>query len=176
MRLPGDGVWLGLREVTRLNGKFISGESTELLTLLKRPAGARGAQAAAISRRNARHNLGYPRTTNMPTLPLELRHPRNLARHAFQRDGSEIVNGRLVARVSFAERARPTLIKSPDGTIELLTCGIVWMEPETGRFLRVQVEAFEPRDPTWPEWTLTVMFGERTDRPCGCRLNFRSGL
>ena len=163
VRLPDDGAWLGLREVKRLNGTPIPAESKGLLALLRQPVGERGSWARALAVSNARHNLGYPRTTNMPTLPLELMHPRNRARYSFHYEGSESIARMMTARMSFVEQTRPTLIRSPDGTIDLLTRGTLWIEPETGRFRQAEVEAFLPEYANRPEWTLKVTFDESRD-------------
>lgn len=83
-RLPGDGPWVGYRHVREVDGRPLPGQSQERLQTLL--AGGQDEQQRAIdlAHESARFNLGSQRTTNMPTPPLELLHPRHCHRFNFQ--------------------------------------------------------------------------------------------
>jgi hypothetical protein len=164
MRLPGGGAWLGLREVQWVNRARQQPDGPGLMALLSNPEGDRVALANELAQRNARYNFGLPRTTNVPTLPLELMHPRHRPRFEFTLDGFERMAGVQTARVSFAEHTRPTLIRSPDGFLDIQTRGTLWIEPQTGRFRRALIEAWQADIAKHePEWTLTVSFAANAE-------------
>ena len=47
---------------------------------------------------SARHNLGLPRTINVPTAPLDIIHPMHRAAHRYELQGEETVRGTRTAR------------------------------------------------------------------------------
>ena len=74
--------------------------------------------AAGIAQQNARFNLAgelLTRNINVPTVALELLHPRRRDRFSVHRAGSEVVNGRQAWILEFWERARPTIVRTPEG-------------------------------------------------------------
>ena len=159
MRLPGGLEWLGFRDVRKVNFKAVNQSGPSISGVLTSSDGdIRKAQA--IAQESARHNLGLPRTINVPTAPLEIIHPRNRVAHAYALDGADKVRGVSVRIVSFTETARPTLVREPNGTY-LVSSGRVWIEPKSGSVRRVewsyQVEKRSPRAPQPPQ--LRVEFG-----------------
>jgi hypothetical protein len=72
LRLPGGGPWLAQRSVRAIDGVPVPGAVAGLDAMLAMTGDDRFARARAIADGNARYNLGYPRTMNVPTLPLEL--------------------------------------------------------------------------------------------------------
>ncbi len=71
VRLPAGLEWMGFRNVQRLDGKPLIG--VKPLTELLATTSADGLkQASILVNESAKYNLGNPRTTNMPNLPLEL--------------------------------------------------------------------------------------------------------
>jgi hypothetical protein len=153
MRLPGDRAWLGLREARTVDGRDVTASGPGLIDLLKQPSES---LATELAWRNARHNIGTPRTTNVPTLPLEVLHSRNRHRFKFSLEGSDRIRGMDVYEVRFVEHGRPTLISSLDKQYAVLLSGRVWIEPTVGRIRRAQLEARVPDER--PEWTLGVEF------------------
>jgi hypothetical protein len=156
MRLPGDGPWLGYRNVIVVDGRRVREDSARLQTLLARgPNEEKRALDLALA--SARFNLGLPRTTNMPTLPLEFVHPRHRDRLTFKLEGMDRVNGRSLRRLSFQEHVRPTLIRDPEGP-DILSRGSVWIEEGTGRIFEAEVRMVAGDDPSGPEASLRVSF------------------
>lgn len=137
IRLPGNFDWLGFRDVRRIDGRAVKngpGQSvSDVLTSGKDVA----SQARAIADASAAHNLGTPRTTNVPTAALEIIHPRNFAAHRFEARGNDTVRGTRVAVIGFTEVRRPPLIRNPAG-LELVSRGRIWVDPATGAVWRVE--------------------------------------
>jgi hypothetical protein len=114
LRLPGGGPWLAQRSVRAIDGVAVPGAVAALDAMLALTGDDRFVRARAIADGNARHNLGHPRTMNVPTLPLELlarRHQSNavvsLDRQATGRDAATLVvserePGRIVLRADVA--------------------------------------------------------------------------
>ena len=93
---------------------------------------------------SAKHNLGLPRTTNLPNLPLEFLHPRHRSRLRHRIDGMEKIRGINTARMLFEEHGSPTLIQRPEGG-DMQSLISAWVEPDTGRLLRAQVKTRDAR-------------------------------
>jgi len=161
--LPGGAGWLGFRRVITVDDQRASDEqavhinSGGLASSLSDGARDDYASARQLLADGAVRNLGLPRTTNLPNLPLELLHPRH-RRHFVERlDGTEAVGGVMTTRMVFIERVEPTIIQSPDGeSIESVVRA--WIEPATGRLFRAEVKSRK--------------FGSRKDFPNIIRVEF----
>lgn len=162
IRLPGNRAWLGLREVQRINRGRIRENGPTLREVLATPASSLEVVAAELAWRNARHNLGAPRTINVPTLPLELMDPRHRPRFSFTASGAERIRGIDTSRIAFTEQVRPSLVRSPDGTEGLPTRGRMWIVAATGEILKGEVEAYQEGLDV-REWKLTVDFAFNRD-------------
>jgi hypothetical protein len=94
--LPKNAGWLGFRHVQSVNGQAVPEADVSLTSLLQ----AEGyAAARALLNSSAKHNLGLPRTTNLPNLPLEFLHARNRDRLLARLDGRESVRGEAATRI-----------------------------------------------------------------------------
>jgi hypothetical protein len=142
--LPGELGWLGFRKVVKVNGKTLSDSGPSLATLLSDGAKDDFERARLMLSQSAQHNLGFPRTTNLPNLPLEFLHPRNRKRLSHRLDGMEKIRGIQAARMVFDETSTPTIIRRPDGG-EMRSLITAWVEPDTGRLLRAQVKTRDAR-------------------------------
>jgi len=142
--LPGDVGWLGFRKVVRLNGKTLPDAGPSLAAVLSDGAKDDYERARTLLAQSAEHNLGFPRTTNLPNLPLEFLHPRNRTRLQHRVDGMEKIRGIQTARMVFDEHATPTIIRRLDGG-EMRSLVTAWVEPDTGRLLRAQVKTRDAR-------------------------------
>ena len=142
--LPASAGWLGFRRVVKVNGKAVDDGFAPLEVLLNEGPTDDYDQARLLLAQSAEQNLGLPRTTNLPTLPLEFLHPRNRHRMQHRLDGREKVRGVDSARMVFEEHSTPTIIRGADGgdTQTLITA---WVEPATGRLLRAQVKTRDAR-------------------------------
>jgi hypothetical protein len=113
--VPDRGSWLGYRDTFDVDGEPVRDRDQRLQALLS--GGAVG-QAERIAAETARFNLGgdvMARTVNVPTLALELLHPRTRTRFRARRTGAEVIDGRPGWLIEVRERERPTVVRRPDG-------------------------------------------------------------
>jgi hypothetical protein len=165
-RAPGGQAWSGFRDAYEVDGQPVRDREDRLLALLSEGSAASAMQALRITRENARYNIGeevITRTTNVPTVALDLIHPRHRSRFAFARNGEETVDGMVVWVLSYRERGgRPTIVRTPDGR-NRRTNGRVWVEPKTGEVLRTELSWDEP-----PQSVIVVEYGR--DEGIGARV------
>ncbi len=142
--LPGKAGWLGFRRVMKVNGKVIKDAGTPLDVLLTDGAADDYDQARLLLNDSASANLGTPRTTNLPNLPLEFLHPRNRHRLHHRVDGVERIRGSDTTRLIFDEHSSPTIIQRPEGG-DMPSQVAAWVETSTGRLLRAEVRTRDAR-------------------------------
>jgi hypothetical protein len=148
MLLPGDRgelAWFAFRDVFEVDGRPVHTERGRLEQWLRGPRGSLLRNARALALEQARYNLGpITRTINVPTLALEILMPANQARFRFRHTGTTTLDTADAAVVTFDERRRPTMIRTPDGR-DLPARGTVWIEPATGRVLRTELRTGDRR-------------------------------
>lgn len=153
--LPEDAGWLGFRHVKTVNNKPVALANASLGTSLTRSRldGARDLLSAS-----AAHNLGLPRTTNLPNLPLEFLHQRNRKRLLARLDGRERLRGVDSVRLVLLERMTPTLIRNPNTDADMPAVIRAWVDPGNGRLLRAEVNMFSSLEAKKHENSLRVEF------------------
>jgi hypothetical protein len=138
IQIPGDPEWLGFREVRTVDGQPVPDSGRRLAELFTNPSPVAVQQARRIAVESARFNIGpIFRTINDPTLVLELLDPRHAARMRFTKQGEETIGGRRVWVLTFQELHTPTIIRTRN-LQDQPAQGRVWIEPDTGRILRVE--------------------------------------
>jgi hypothetical protein len=142
--LPGGAGWLGFRRAVNMNGKDLPDAGPSLGVLLTDDDKDDYDQARLLIAESARLNLGLPRTTNLPNLPLEFLHPRNRRRFVHRIDGTEKIRGLSTARMVFDETSSPTMIQRPEGG-DMTSTVMAWVEIGTGRLIRAQVKTRDAR-------------------------------
>jgi hypothetical protein len=134
LRLPGDADWLAHRRVRRVAGRPVE-DGPALAEVLARSGVSAYEQARAIVQASARHNLGSARTTNVPTFPLELAHPRRRASYTVHDAGRDRIDGRVLRKLRLAETSPPSIVANgPRGFFR--TEVTLWVAPETGAIHR----------------------------------------
>jgi len=106
--------WLGYRDIFEVDGVPVRERDARVVHILSTTAPDSLARAAAFVREGSRFNLGPERTINTPTLPMLL-----LARDNARRFRVETPRGwerQLRAIVTFSERSRPTIVRTPEGS------------------------------------------------------------
>ena len=152
-RAPDKEAWVGYRDTFEVDSKPIRDREDRLQRLLM-TGGA--ASAARIADESSRFNLGntvVTRNINVPTLVLEMLHPRNQPRFSFDKAGEETIDGVRTWRLEFKERQRPTFIRDRNRR-DRPSHGYVWLDPDTGAVWRTTL--------TWdsaPKGTITVTYG-----------------
>ncbi len=142
--LPGDAGWLGFRDVLRVGNREVRRPGPSLSETLLR-GGADGYESArSLLLASAAHNLGEPRTTNLPNLPLELLHARNRWRYDSYIEGTADVRGHATTIAVLEEKSTPTIIQRPEGG-DIVARVKAWIEAGTGRLWRAEVRLTDSR-------------------------------
>lgn len=135
LRLPGNAEWFGVRHVVRVDGRRVEGETPGLSAIITSGEADQAARIRAIVLASSQHNLGSARTINMPTVPLELLHPKHRHRFVFTLGGTTRIGRVRAHELRYRELSGPSLILDPKGRA-MLAQGGVWVTPD-GRVLRV---------------------------------------
>ena len=134
-------LWLAFRDVVEVDGRPVRDREERLQRLFRTPSANALAQAQAVAFASARYNIGdVVRTVNVPTLALEFLEPAAQTRSRFRKTAEEVVDGVRAWVVSFEERARPTRIRTTRAQ-DVKTKGRVWIDPDTGRILKSEIDA-----------------------------------
>jgi hypothetical protein len=122
--LPDNAGWLGFRHVTSVDDRVVGDAKTSLLTALQ----TNGYDAArALLNASAEYNLGLPRTTNLPNLPLELLREQHRKRFSVTLDSREKIQGINALRITFVERLTPTIIRNPISNADMPSVVHAWI-------------------------------------------------
>jgi hypothetical protein len=136
----GRTLWLAFRDVVDVDGRPVRDREERLQRLFRAPPADALAQARAIAFESARYNIGdVVRTVNVPTLALEFLEPPAQTRSRFRKVREELVDGVRAWVVSFEERAKPTRIRTTTAQ-DVKTKGLVWIDPDTGRILKSELD------------------------------------
>ena len=133
--------WTGFRDTWEVDGRPVRDREDRLAALLASGSPDSAAQAFRITRENARFNIGdevATRTINVPTVTLDLVHPRHREHFSFNRRGEETIDGMRTWTIGFSERTRPTIIRGPGGRDQRAR-GTIWVNPDTGEVLRTNL-------------------------------------
>jgi hypothetical protein len=133
--------------------------------------------ARRIVDENARYNLGVvERTINVPMLALDFLGRRNRWRLSLQKRGEEQFDGCLVWAVTFSERERPTLVKTPQGR-DRPARETVRIDPSDGPVLRTDLEFEGEKAGDSPAAAITVLYRPEVSLgllvPCEMRETYR---
>jgi hypothetical protein len=144
VRLPNGQAWYGFRDVASVDGRPVPARGSSMTQLLSQRTVDAYAEAQAMTRENAKYNIGDVfRTINIPLQTLELLLPEHRQRFEFHAGGRERVRGREAAVVGFTERSLPSFISDGFGG-DLPAHGRVWVEPVTGAVLRTELGVSGP--------------------------------
>lgn len=115
VQLP-DQRWTAFRDTFEVNGTLRRSRDERLRELFLERSDNSRRQLQRINEASAYWNIGrFYRDVNVPTMVLFLLHPGNQSRFAFSAGAIERA-GRAACRfVSFAERVRPTVVRSTGG-------------------------------------------------------------
>jgi hypothetical protein len=140
-RSPGGHAWTGFRDTFEVDGGSVRDRANRLQALMAEGSAESARQALRISRDNAQYNLGeevVARTINVPTVALDLIHPRHRSRLSVEPRGEEMVDGVRALVLAFRERDRPTILRTPDGK-DRRARGAVWVDSTNGEVLRTDL-------------------------------------
>jgi hypothetical protein len=137
----GANTWLGVRDVLEIDGEPVTSDRARLRDLLEDTSRPLASRLRALSDQQARYNIGdLYRTINVPTLPLVFLLPDRQPRFRFKHTGETTYRDTPVWIVSYEEKDRPTIIKTPEGA-DVTSSGSFWIDPVTGAVLRTELRA-----------------------------------
>ena len=135
----GANSWLGVRDVFEVDGEPVNADRTRLQSLLGDTTRPLASRVRALADLQAKYNLGdLYRTINVPTLALEFLLPDRQPRFRFKHTGTTLFRGTSAWIVTFEERDRPTIIRTPEGR-DIKSSGTFWIDPATGAVLRSEL-------------------------------------
>jgi hypothetical protein len=136
---PSLGRWVPFRDVFEVDGKPIRDRDDRLKKLLLEAPKDVAGDARRITEESARYNLGaVDRTTNVPTLALELLSPSRRKALRLARHGEDSVDGIRALRIDFEEKPDMALIRTTTGG-GLPSHGSFWVDPTSGRILKTDL-------------------------------------
>jgi len=135
--------WLTVRNVLNVNRDRVPDSANRLDALLAIQRREDYLEQLRLAREDSvRFNIGHVyRNFNDPLLVLEFLDPVHQDRFTFSIQGRASVDGVDTIRLSFVETARPAMIRS--GTGDLLSSGMVWMNPVDGAIVRTHLTLSE---------------------------------
>src|SRR6185436_16649684 len=151
-RAPDKDAWVGYRDTFEVDGRAIRDREARLERLL---TAGNAASASRLADESSRFNLAnsiVTRNINVPTLVLEMLHPRNQSRFSFSKGGDETIGGVRTWRVEFKEKERPTFIRDSNRR-DRPSLGSVWVNPMTCEVWRTML-----RWDSDPRGTITVTY------------------
>ena len=136
---PSLGRWVPFRDVFEVDGKPVRDRDDRLKKLLLEAPKDVAGDARRITEESARYNLGaVDRTTNVPTLALELLSPLRRKALRLTRHGEDSVDGIRTVRIDFEEKPDMALIRTTTGG-GLPSHGSFWVDPTSGRILKTDL-------------------------------------
>lgn len=143
LRLPGNREWLAHRRVARVDGAAVANGEPRSLTALLGGSGDAQRMAASVVEESARHNLGLPRSINVPTLPFELAHPRRRDRYRVRSGGADSIGGQPLTVIELVERGRGGIVHFGPRAFFHSTVRL-WMRGSDGAVFRAAVHLRPP--------------------------------
>lgn len=162
VRLPDGRAWYGFRDVTNVDGRVVPRTQRSMADLLSERTVDAYEEAIAMTRANAKYNIGgVYRTLNVPLQTLEL-FSRYQHRFDYSDAGREKVKGQQAVVLGFRERSFPSVVSDGFGG-DILSSGRLWVAPETGAILRTELSFAGPGVMTLKEAVIQVDY-ERDGR------------
>jgi hypothetical protein len=143
-RGESDDGWFAIRDIRDVDGA-VAGERSKVEALLEAPRSRLRAVAFALAAEQSKYNLGRVyRTINVPILPLLFLLPDRQPRFRFRAVGEDEISGIPVTVLSYEERDRPTIIRTPTGR-SVVARGKLWVDPSNGAVRKTELLTNEPR-------------------------------
>ncbi len=138
---PGESDnWLTFRDVYSVNGRLVRDREERLAKLFVEPSTGAVDRAEEIVREGYRYNVGLKeRTVANPMMAVAFLQAEYRRRFDFRLSGIDTSLGPDVWIVKFKERARPTILRTPDNR-NVITQGRFWIDGASGRVLQTELE------------------------------------
>lgn len=134
--------WVSFRDVYEVDGSPVHDHDQRLTDLVSHFTPDSLQEVRRIAAESARFNVNprdvvLNRDINTPMAALLFLRTANQGRSAFALDNVEQVDGVRTMKVTFTEQTKPRMIASRD---EAAARGAFWIDPETGRAVRTQLD------------------------------------
>jgi hypothetical protein len=138
-----EDAWLTVRNALTVNRDRVPDSTNRLDAVLTIPRREDFLEELRRLREDAvRFNIGHVyRNFNDPLFVLEFLNPVHQDRFTFSIQGKATIDGVETVKLSFVETAKPAMIRS--GTGDLLSSGMVWMNPADGAVVRTHLTLSE---------------------------------
>jgi hypothetical protein len=138
-----EDAWLTVRNVLSVNRDRVPDSTNRLDTFLAIPRREDFLERLRQHREDAvRYNIGHVyRNFNDPLFVLEFLDPVHQDRFTFSIQGRATIDGIDTIKLSFVETTKPAMIRSATG--DLLSSGMVWMNPADGSLVRTHLTLSE---------------------------------
>jgi hypothetical protein len=146
--------WSEWRDVFEVDGRPVRDREDRLLKLFAAPTAASEGQARRLLDESARYNLGPPRDTNTPVLPLLFLLPAMQRNFSFTLDARETIDGIGTQILRYEERARPTVVRGT-GNEDRPATGRFWIDDD-GRVRKSEMAVVFGGN----SWRMTTSFSD----------------
>jgi hypothetical protein len=137
VKYPGADGWLVFRDTFEVDGKSVRSEPERLTKLFLEPPESAMRRAREITTASEKYNLANIGTVNNPLLVLALLQEENQQRFRYTLGNIEKSLGPDIRVLQFQEILSPTFIKA-NGSVDVFSTGLVWIEQATGRVVKSQ--------------------------------------
>jgi hypothetical protein len=151
---PGALDWSEWRDVFEVDGRPVRDREDRLLKLFAAPTAASEGQARRLLEDGARYNIGPPRDTNTPVLPLLFLLPAIQPAFEFSVEATQEIGGVGTRVLRFEERGRPTVVRGTRNEDRPAT-GRFWVE-DSGRVLKSEMAIVFGGN----SWRMTTSFSD----------------
>jgi hypothetical protein len=132
--------WLTFRDVYAVTGRPVRDREERMAKLFVNERPGALDRARAIAEEGYRYNVGLKeRTVANPLIALAFLQPQYRERFEFRLSGIDTSLGPDVWIVKFKERARPTILRTPDNR-NVPAMGRFWIDGASGRVMQTELE------------------------------------
>ncbi len=132
--------WLTFRDVYSVNGRAVRDREERLAALFVNERPGAIDRASQIAQEGYRYNVGLKeRTVANPLIALAFLQPQYRERFEFRLNGIDTSLGPDVWIVKFKEKARPTILRTPDNR-NVAAMGRFWIDGASGRVMQTELE------------------------------------
>lgn len=139
VRHPNDDMWLGLRDVTAVDGTPVGDRESRILKLFVEPNPNQVGRAREMASASSRYNLLDIGSLNNPLVAMAFLQRQYADRFRFTVAGLDKKLGPDVRQVRFVEFRQPTLLKG-NGNADVQARGLYWIEEGTGRVVKTELQ------------------------------------
>jgi hypothetical protein len=146
VRFSKDAVWQAFRDVAEVDGKPVRDREDRMMKLFLEPSPSALRRAEEIAGASAQYNLSNIGTLNNPLVAMAFLQRHYVDRFQLDLGSLEKNLGPNVRTLRFDELRKPTLLKR-DGHSDLFSRGVIWLEADTGRVIKTELQVGSPRAP-----------------------------